>query len=113
MMFSVELAVSLSKHFQAQALVDMGARHSYKSQSYLAPAKLPMQALNIRRSLAKGSMAVLLGKAVIPLSIQSYEGGTVECFVLPMSDIILGEDWCEQTSFEVSYKTHIVQLTTM
>ncbi|DBA82573.1 TPA: hypothetical protein ACH3X2_000784 [Trebouxia sp. C0005] len=46
MMFNVELAVSLSEHFQARALVDTGATHSYISQKYLASTKLPMQASN-------------------------------------------------------------------
>ena len=51
--------------------------------------------------------AIPKGKVVIPLDTQSYQGA-VECFILPMSlqfDIILGEDWCTQTSCEISYKS--------
>ena len=51
LMFNAELAVSFSKPFQARALVDMGALHSYISQSYLATTKLPVSASLFRREL--------------------------------------------------------------
>ena len=47
-------------------------------------------------------------KGVCRLDVQSYQGA-VECFILPMSehfDVILGEDWCEQTHCEISYKSY-------
>ena len=108
MMFTDELAVS--KHMPARALVDTGATHSYISDSFAAKAQLPIRGQQNWLSLANGTKIVSKGKVVIPLDIQSYQGA-VECFILPMSqqfDIILGEDWCQQTGCEISYRTHSV-----
>ena len=66
MMCNVELAVSLSEHFQARALLDMGATHSYISQSKLASTKLPMQASNTWLSLANNLKPSHQGKQSFP-----------------------------------------------
>ena len=107
MMFNVELAVN-GDHMPARALVDTGATHCYISESYLAKTTLPIRAQHNWLSLANGTKTISKGKVVIPLDIQSYQGA-VECFVLPMSqqfDIILGEDWCQETNCVISYKSH-------
>ena len=107
MMFNAELAVN-DANLAARALVDIGATHCYISEEYLAKTNLPAREQDNWLSLANGSKAVSKGKVVIPLDIQSYQGA-VECFILPMSehfDVILGEDWCEQTHCEISYKSY-------
>ena len=107
MMFNAELAVK-GDTIPAKALVDTGATHCYVSEKYIRKTTLPIRQQQTWLSLADGSKAISLGKAVLPIDIQSYQGA-VECFVIPMSDhfdLILGEDWCETTSCEISFKTH-------
>ena len=90
----------------ARALVDIGATHCYVSQNFIKKTTLPI-CQHTWLSLANGSKASSLGKAVLPIDIQSCQGA-VECWVIPMSDhfdLILGEDWCETTHCEISFKT--------
>ena len=109
MMFNAELAVT-GDTIPARALVDTGATHCYVSEKFIRKTTLPIRQQHTWLSLANGSKAISLGKAVLPVDIQSYQGA-VECFVIPMSnhfDLILGEDWCETTNCEISFKTHSV-----
>ena len=90
--------------------MDTGATHcnSYVSENFIKKTTLPIRQQNTWLSLANGSKAISLGKAVLPVDIQSSQAA-VECFVIPMSDhfdLILGEDWCESTSCEISFKTY-------
>ena len=107
-MCNAEVAVN-GNVLPARALVETGATHCYISEQYLATTLLPVCEQTKWLSLANGSKAISKGKVVIPLDIQSYQG--VECFILPMSqqfDIILGKDWCEQTSCAISYESYSV-----
>ena len=107
MMFNAELAVKGS-HTPARAVVDTGATHCYVSENFIKKTTLPIRQQHTWLSLANGSKAISLGKGVLPVDIQSYQAA-VECFVIPMSDhfdLILGEDWCESTSCEISFKTY-------
>ncbi len=45
------------------------------------------------------------------LDLQTYSG-PIECFVLPLSDqfdLILGDDWCNETGCEISYCDHCLR----
>jgi len=107
MMLKVELAVR-QERMPARALVDTGATHCYISEDFFRKTNLPLQDQQTWLTLANGAKAVSKGKSMIQIDIQAYHGA-VECYVLPMSeqfDIILGEDWCEQSKCEISYKTY-------
>ena len=84
MMFNAELAVK-GDTIPARALVDTGATHCYVSEKFIKQTTLPIRQQHTWLSLANGSKAISLGKAVLPVDIQSYQGA-VECFVIPMSD---------------------------
>ncbi len=102
MMFNVELAVR-QERMPARALVDTGATHCYISEDFFRKTNLPLRDQQTWLTLANGAKAVSKGKSVIPIDIQAYQGA-VESYILPMSeqfDIILGEDWCEQSKCEI------------
>ena len=106
-MFKAELAVK-GDTIAAKALVDTSATHCYVSEEYIKKTTLPIRQQHTWLSLADASKAISFGKAVLPVDNQSYQGA-VECFVIPMCDhfdLILGEDWCETTNCEISFKTH-------
>jgi len=51
------------------------------------------------------------GTCTLALDLQTYSG-PIECFVLPLSDqfdLILGDDWCNETGCEISYRDHCLR----
>lgn len=95
-----------------RVLVDTGANHCYISQQYFE-MHLSNSPIGVRDepnwlTLANGSSTVSKGRCIVPLNIQSYQIA-IECYTLPMSDqfdLILGQDWCEETGAEISFRTH-------
>ena len=68
MMFNAELAVK-GDTIPARALVDAGATHCYVSETFIRKITLPIRQQHTWLSLANGSKAVSLGKAVLPVDI--------------------------------------------
>ncbi len=93
-------------------LVDTSANHCYISQQcfdeHLGDSPIGIRAEPNWLTLANGSATVSKGACVVPLDIQSYQTA-IECYTLPLSDqfdLVLGQDWGEETGAEISFRTH-------
>lgn len=91
--------------------MDTGASHCYASQAYVEQAGIPVRPSQNWLKLADNTQAVSNGTCTLALDLQTYSG-PIECFVLPLSDqfdLILGDDWCNETGCEISYRDHCLK----
>ena len=94
-----------------RTLVDTGASHCYVSQAYVEQAGIPVRPSPNWLKLADNTQAVSNGTCTSALDLQTYSG-PIKCFVLPLSDqfdLILGDDWCNETGCEISYCDHCLR----
>lgn len=95
-----------------RVLVDTGSKACYLGEQFytkhLKDSDIAIRDQHNWPILANGSQTVSKGTCVLPLDIQSYQTA-IECYTLPMSDqfdMILGNDWCEQTGCVIDYRQH-------
>ena len=95
----------------ARTLVDTGASHCYVLQACVDQAGIPVRPSQNWLKLADNTQAVSNGTCTLALDLETYSG-PIECFVLPLSDqfdLILGDDWCNETGCEISYCDHCLR----
>ena len=94
-----------------RTLVDPGASHCFASQAYVEQADNPVNPAQNWLKLADNTQAVSNGTCTLALDLQTYSG-PIECFMLPLSDhvdLILGDNWCNESGCEISYRDHCLR----